>query len=123
MAMIENIIEFCSWKALHMLCVAIIGQCEVGANISFTCDNSPGGTMFTSGGALFTSEYWGGQHLHRGTIFTSEYCPGGHNSLVNSVLGGHYSLVDIVQGTLFTREYIMSRGTCHRGTPYTVTMT
>ena len=47
MVMMENVFEFCIEKAPHMLCFAVIDPREVGANISFTCDDSPGGTTFT----------------------------------------------------------------------------
>ena len=52
MVMMEIILAYNIEKALHMLCLAVIDQCEVGASMSFICDDSPGGTTFTKRGTI-----------------------------------------------------------------------
>ena len=57
--MMQNIFEFC---ILHICFVelSLINVHEVGANVSFTCDDSPGEQHSLGGGgggAMFTSEY------------------------------------------------------------------
>ena len=65
-----------------MPCLAVIDQCEVGANISFTCDNSPRGNNVHLEG-------------HYSLVYTvlyrvDKFHQGRHYSLVNNVLGRHY---------------------------------
>ena len=46
----------------------------------------------------------GGHNVLVNNVLGDNIHMGGHNVLVNNVLGGHCSLVNIVRGTLFTRE-------------------
>ena len=68
---IVNGIDF--QRALHMLCLAVIDQHEVGAT---ACDTSSEGTTFTTKeDTKFSNEY-----CPRGTVFIIEYCTRGEDA-------------------------------------------